>query len=118
MFLRLWISQDRSYKAYIALFVWFVTRALYLELVSDSTTSSFIAAFRRFTSRRGLYRYLYSDNLTTFKEVDNELQNMFKSASTFYNKIGAILLMTERFRRSYHQTNLITAVYGKPGLSP
>jgi hypothetical protein len=81
----------RSYKAYVALFVCFVTRALHLELVSDLTTSSFVAAFLRFTSRRGLYRYLYSDNATTSKGADNELRNMFKSASIFYNKIGTIL---------------------------
>jgi hypothetical protein len=91
MFLRLWISTDRRYNAYLALFICFVTRALYLELVSVSTSSSFIAAFRRFTSRRELCRYLYSYNLTTFKEADIELRNMFKSVSTFYNKIGAIL---------------------------
>jgi hypothetical protein len=81
----------RSYKAYIALFVCFVTRALHLELVSDLTTSAFIAAFRRFTSRRGLCRHLYSDNATTFKGADSELKGMFKAASTFYNKVGATL---------------------------
>jgi hypothetical protein len=108
----------RSYKAYVALFVCFVTRALHLELVSDLMTSSFIAAFRRFTSRHGLCRYLYSDNATTFKGADNELRNMFKTASTFYNKIGAILANDGTSWMFIPQTNLMTAVYGKPGLSP
>jgi hypothetical protein len=87
----------RSYKAYVALFLCFVTRALHLELVSDLKTSSFIAAFRRFASRRGFCRYLYSDNATTFQGANNELRNL---------------------GRSYHQTHLIMEVYGKPGLSP
>jgi hypothetical protein len=46
----------RIYKAYVVFFVCFVTRALQLELDSDLTTSAFIAAFRRFKSRRSLCR--------------------------------------------------------------
>jgi hypothetical protein len=80
-----------SYKAFVALFVCFVTRAMHIELVSDLTTSAFIAAFRRFKSRRGLFRYLFSDNTRAFKGTDNELQNIFTAAPSFYNKIGAIL---------------------------
>jgi hypothetical protein len=57
----------RSYKADIALFVCFVTRALHFELVSDLTTNAFTTAFHRFTSRRGLCRRFYNDNATTFK---------------------------------------------------
>jgi hypothetical protein len=79
------------YKAYVALFVCFVTRALHLELISDLTTSAFTSAFRRFMSWCGLCRYLYNDYATSFKGADNKLQNMFKVASTFYNKVGAIL---------------------------
>uniref|UniRef100_A0A182ND73 Integrase_H2C2 domain-containing protein n=1 Tax=Anopheles dirus TaxID=7168 RepID=A0A182ND73_9DIPT len=40
-------------KAYIAIFVCFATRAVHIELVSDLTTTSFLAALRRFVSRRG-----------------------------------------------------------------
>jgi hypothetical protein len=81
----------RSYKAYVVLFVCFVTRALHLELVSDLTTNAFIAAVRKFTSRRGLCSHLYSDNATTFKGADSKLRGMFKATSTFYKRIGATL---------------------------
>jgi hypothetical protein len=81
----------RSYKAYVVLFICFVTRALHLELVSDLTSSAFIATFRRFTSRRGLCRHLYSDNAITFKGADSKLRGIFKAASTFYKRVGATL---------------------------
>lgn len=51
-------------KAYIALFVCLTTKALYLELVSDYTSSVFIAAYQRFVSRQGLSTSMYSDNGT------------------------------------------------------
>jgi len=48
-------SADRghkSHKAYIALFVCLMTKALYLEFVSDYFSSTFIAAYQCFLSRR------------------------------------------------------------------
>ena len=55
-----------SFKSYVAVFVCMVTRAVHLELVSDYTTRTFLAAFRRFTSRRGMCHTVYSDHGTTF----------------------------------------------------
>ncbi|XP_066585519.1 uncharacterized protein [Prorops nasuta] len=79
---------QRSYKGYIALFVCFSTKALHLEAVSDLTTSSFLAAFRRFTSRRGVCQSIYSDNGTNFQGADRELRNLFKITSEFYSNIA------------------------------
>ncbi|GFX51104.1 transposable element Tcb1 transposase [Trichonephila clavipes] len=42
-------------KSYIVLFTCGVIRALYLELVSDMSTNSFLLALRRFLARRGNY---------------------------------------------------------------
>ncbi|XP_062556850.1 uncharacterized protein LOC134221678 [Armigeres subalbatus] len=53
-------------KAYVSLFVCMQTRAIHLELVSDLTTDAFLAALRRFTSRRGLPKTMHSDNATNF----------------------------------------------------
>jgi len=50
----------RNHKAYLALFVCFATKCTYLELVSDLSSDSFLAAFRRFLSRRGKPSCIYS----------------------------------------------------------
>lgn len=64
-------------KAYLCVFICFVTKAVHLELVSDLTTHSFLNCFRRFVARRGLCSNVYSDNATNFKGADKELQDMY-----------------------------------------
>ena len=65
-------------KAYIAVFVCMVTKAVHLELVSDLTSEAFIAAFKRFTARRRHCKEIFSDNATNFqgnsKILDREMQ--------------------------------------------
>ena len=55
-----------SEKAYVCLFVCFVTRAIHIELVSELSTPAFIAALRRFIARRGKPKDIYSDNGKNF----------------------------------------------------
>ncbi|GFT68474.1 integrase catalytic domain-containing protein [Trichonephila clavipes] len=43
---------SKSFKAYIALFVCFTTRAIHLELVTDLSADAFIAAWKRDFSQR------------------------------------------------------------------
>ncbi|XP_058128652.1 uncharacterized protein LOC131292908 [Anopheles ziemanni] len=69
-------------KAYIAVFVCFVTRAVHLELVSSLSTAAFIAALRRFVSKRGLVAELHSDNGTNFKGAANELRKLYDLLSS------------------------------------
>ncbi|XP_075157733.1 uncharacterized protein LOC142231000 [Haematobia irritans] len=61
-------------KGYICLFVCMVTKAIHLEAVSNLTTSAFLAAFKRFVSRRGQCSDLYSDCGTNFVGASKELQ--------------------------------------------
>lgn len=68
----------RKYKAYICLFICFVTKAIHLELVSDLTSGAFLASLRRFVSRRGKPCHIYSDNGTTFVGAHNELNKLGK----------------------------------------
>lgn len=82
----------RTCKAYIALFVCTVTKAIHLELVSDLSTAAFIAAFRRFTSRRGHCSDLWSDCGTNFVGASKELDTMFKNRkSEVVGEISEIL---------------------------
>jgi imidazoleglycerol phosphate dehydratase HisB len=59
-----------------------VTKAIHLESVEDYTTTSFLAVFRRFVSRRGLPVHMYSDNGTNFHGADQELQTSFRAMSS------------------------------------
>lgn len=63
-------------KCYICLFICFTTKAIHLELVSDLTTESFLAALRRFISRRGKPAHMYSDNGTNFVGAKRELNEL------------------------------------------
>lgn len=64
-------------KAYIAVFVCFSTKAIHLELVSDLTSSAFLAALSRFVARRGMPREIWSDNGTNFVGANTSLKKEF-----------------------------------------
>ncbi|XP_062535031.1 uncharacterized protein LOC134204220 [Armigeres subalbatus] len=63
-------------KAYICVFVCFATKAVHIELVSSLSTAAFIAALRRFVSRRGRPTHMYSDNGKNFEGARNELREL------------------------------------------
>ncbi|XP_013193342.2 uncharacterized protein LOC106137125 [Amyelois transitella] len=67
-------------KAYICIFICMAVKAIHLELVSDLTSSAFIAAFKRFVSRRGRCHEIWSDNGSSFVASDKELSVMFKES--------------------------------------
>ena len=58
--------QRFNVKHYGCLFACLTIRAIHLELDYDLSTSSFIICFRRYLSRRGNIKHLYSDNATNF----------------------------------------------------
>lgn len=68
----------KSYKGYVAVFVCLTVKAIHLECVDGLTTDAFLAAFRRFVSRRGLPSDVYSDNGTNFVGAANELNRQFE----------------------------------------
>ncbi|XP_050055037.1 uncharacterized protein LOC114131043 [Aphis gossypii] len=63
-------------KAYICVFVCFVTKAIHVELVGDLTTNAFLSALRRFWSRRGICNTIYSDNGTNFVGANRQLKEL------------------------------------------
>ncbi|XP_076176659.1 uncharacterized protein LOC143151443 [Ptiloglossa arizonensis] len=64
-------------KVYVAIFVCFATKATHIEIVSDLTTQAFLAALRRFFSRRGRPADIYSDNATNFVGARREVKELF-----------------------------------------
>ncbi|RLU23818.1 hypothetical protein DMN91_004026 [Ooceraea biroi] len=68
----------RAHKAFIAVFVCLCTKAVHLEVVSDYSAEAFLAALRRFVSRRGLCEEIYSDCGTNFVGADRELKELWK----------------------------------------
>ena len=81
----------KTYKSYIVLFVCFSTSAIHLEVATDYSTDGFLAAYKRFTGRRGICATLSSDCGTNFVGADAELRNLFSQASVESNQIANLL---------------------------
>ncbi|XP_018406417.1 PREDICTED: uncharacterized protein LOC108782610 [Cyphomyrmex costatus] len=64
-------------KAYVCVFICMVVKAVHLEVVSDLTTDGFLAALRRFVSRRGVPTHIHSDNGTNFVGANNKLKELY-----------------------------------------
>ena len=71
--------KEENDKCYVCLFTCASTRAVHLELTRSLTVDSFLLAFRRFTSRRGLPATIVSDNAKTFKGSSKEVQKIARS---------------------------------------
>lgn len=78
----------KAHKAFIAIFVCLCTRAVHIDVVSDYTTEAFLAAFRRFVSRRGLCEEIFSDCGTNFIGADRALRDFFRASSADGRRIA------------------------------
>ena len=65
-------------KAYVCVFVCMTVKAIHLKLVTELTSEAFIAALRRFISRRGLPSDICSDHGTNFVGANREISEMYK----------------------------------------
>lgn len=63
-------------KRYLCLFTCLAIRAIHLEMAWGLDTESFLNAFTRFTSRRGVPSEVTSDNGTNFVGAVNELRDL------------------------------------------
>ena len=74
-------GKDETVKSYVCLFTCASTRAVRLELLKDLSTNTFLAAFRRFTSRKGMPRRILTDNAKTFKVAAKEIATIYSSSN-------------------------------------
>jgi hypothetical protein len=86
-----WIKEKKyrnrtKIKVYVSIFVCFSSKAVHLELVSDLTTEAFIAALKRFFSRRGKANLMFSDNATNFVGANNTLRDLYKFVNSDSHK--------------------------------
>lgn len=72
------ISRNKTGKAYLCVFVCFVTKAVHLEIVSDLSTPAFLNALKRFIARRGKCISIHSDNGTNFVGANRALKEMYR----------------------------------------
>ena len=71
-------SGNQMKKVYIALFSCAVTRAIYLDVVENLETPTFLRCFRKFIGRRGVPELVISDNAKTFKAASKELKLLYE----------------------------------------
>lgn len=76
----------KTSKGYIAIFICLSTKAIHIEAVSNLTSTAFIAAFRRFSGRRGHVGHLYSDNGTNFVGSNRILKTLERGEKDGFNK--------------------------------
>ncbi|XP_022835967.1 uncharacterized protein LOC111363382 [Spodoptera litura] len=72
----------KTCKGYIAIFICMCTKAVHIELVSDLSTPTFIAALKRMCARRGTPNHIYSDNGTNFVGAAKILKEEFQLFKT------------------------------------
>ncbi|XP_014214634.1 uncharacterized protein LOC106643863 [Copidosoma floridanum] len=95
-------------KVYGCVFVCIMSKAVHIELAHDLSMEGFLAIFRRFISRRGIPKHVYSDNETNFVGANNELREIYDLFKTpeYENQI-----------ENYALSNRITWHFNPP-LSP
>lgn len=72
----------KTCKGYLAIVICLATKAVHIELVSDLSTQTFLAALKRLCARRGTPKHMYSDNGTNFKWAAKILHDDFQEYLT------------------------------------
>ena len=104
-------------KGYIAIFICMATRNVHIEVVEDYSSEAFIAAFHRFTARRGHCKEFYSDEGTNFIGTDAQLRQMVDASSAFFSRVCGLLFKKEPPGFSILPVYPILEAFGKQQLS-
>lgn len=62
------------------------TKAVHLKFINNLNTETFIAALKRFFSKRGKSNVIFSDNVTNFVGAKNELRQLYDLVSSDTHK--------------------------------
>ncbi|XP_011859203.1 PREDICTED: uncharacterized protein LOC105556723 [Vollenhovia emeryi] len=81
----------KTTKDWIYVFVCFSTSAVHLGAVSDYSSEGFIAAYRRFSSRRGIAHTLQLDCGTNFIGADKALKRLFIQSTQEHQRVSHLL---------------------------
>ena len=76
------LRKSSTYKAYLAVFVCFATKAVHIEVVTGLTTEAFLAAMKRFIGRRARPKHVYSDNGSNFRGAKRDLEQLYNFLET------------------------------------
>ncbi|XP_068994030.1 uncharacterized protein [Neodiprion pinetum] len=78
-----------SIKVYGCVLICMSTKAIHVEIASDLSTDAFIAASRRFVSRRGIPGHIYSDNGTNFVGANSQLREFYavRESDDFHSQL-------------------------------
>ncbi|XP_030750174.1 uncharacterized protein LOC115877962 [Sitophilus oryzae] len=83
-------------RGYVCIFVCLATKAMHLEVLTDLTTSCFLATFKRFIGRRGKPLNIYTDNGKTFVGANRELKELFNFINNQYQQEDVKFYFTEQ----------------------
>ena len=78
-------------KHYILIFICFNTRTIHLEAVQSMTTSEFTLAFIRISNRFGVSTAVYSDNVKSFVQAGNIIEQLLTSSEFAENLRVALI---------------------------
>ncbi|XP_063993931.1 uncharacterized protein LOC135171377 [Diachasmimorpha longicaudata] len=84
-------SGHRAQNGYISVFVCFSTSGIHFEAVTEYTSQEFIAAYKRFSGRRGIPASITSDRGLNFIGANRVLNQLFAQASAESDQIWAAL---------------------------
>lgn len=84
-------------KSYLCIFVCLAVKAVHLELVTDLSKEAFMAALRRFISRRGKPKTITTDNGTNFVGAFNEMHSFISQSASELADEGIKFLFTPAY---------------------
>ena len=79
--------RGKETKVYVCLFTCATSRAIYLEVVTDLSTETFLLAFRCFVGRWSTPQLMISNNTTIFQAAGEELKTLSSSEEVLNRKV-------------------------------